>query len=125
MSENEISYIIRKAIYEVYEELGPGLLESSYEFALKHELESVGLRVRSQVELPLKYKDFIMHNAYRLDLLVEDKVIIELKSVDTINKVHHKQLITYLKLSDLKLGILVNFNADFLKDNIFRKVNGL
>ena len=125
MSENEISYIIRKAIYDVYEELGPGLLESSYEFALKHELESVGLRVRSQVELPLKYKDFIMHNAYRLDLLVEDKVIIELKSVDALNKVHHKQLITYLKLSDLKLGILVNFNADFLKDNIFRKVNGL
>jgi GxxExxY protein len=125
MNENEISYIIRKAIYEVYEELGPGLLESSYEFALKHELESVGLRVRSQVELPLKYKDFIMHNAYRLDLLVEDKVIIELKSVDVLNKVHHKQLITYLKLSDMKLGILVNFNADFLKDNIFRKVNGL
>lgn len=125
MSENEISYIIRKAIYEVYEELGPGLLESSYEFALKHELESVGLRVRSQVELPLKYKDFMMHNAYRIDLLVEDKVIIELKSVDALNKVHHKQLITYLKLSDLKLGILVNFNADFLKDNIFRKVNGL
>ncbi|AEA43507.1 GxxExxY protein [Fluviicola taffensis] len=125
MSENEISFIIRKAIYEVYEELGPGLLESSYEFALKHELESAGLRVRSQVELSLKYKDFILQNAYRLDLLVEDKVIIELKSVDILNKVHHKQLITYLKLSDLKLGILVNFNTDFLKDNIFRKVNGL
>lgn len=125
MSENEISFIIRKAIYEVYEELGPGLLESSYEFALKHELESAGLRVRSQVELSLKYKDFILQNAYRLDLLVDDKVIIELKSVDILNKVHHKQLITYLKLSDLKLGILVNFNTDFLKDNIFRKVNGL
>lgn len=125
MNENEISFKIRKAIYEVYEELGPGLLESSYEFALKHELESVGLRVRSQVELPLKYKDLVMQNAYRLDLIVEDKVIIELKSVDVINKVHHKQLITYLKLSTLKLGILVNFNTDFLKDNIFRKVNGL
>lgn len=125
MNENEISYKIRTAIYEVYEELGPGLLESSYEFALKHELESAGLRVKSQVELSLKYKDFILQNAYRLDLLVEDKVIIELKSVDILNKVHHKQLITYLKLSDLKLGILVNFNTDFLKDNIFRKVNGL
>ena len=125
MNENEISYKIRNAIYEVYDELGPGLLESSYEFALKQELEAAGLQVKSQVILPLKYKNSILHNAYKLDLLVEDKVIIELKSVDAINRVHHKQLITYLKLSDLKLGILVNFNTDFLKDNIFRKVNGL
>lgn len=125
MNENEISYEIRRAIYEVYEELGPGLLESSYEFALKYELERTGLKVKSQVELPLRYKDLILQNAYKLDLLVENKVIIELKSVDAIHKVHHKQLITYLKLSDLKLGILVNFNTDFLKDNIFRKVNGL
>ena len=125
MSENEISFKIRKAIYEGYEELGPGLLESSYEFALKHELESEGLEVKSQILLPLKYKDLTIENAYKLDLLVEDKVIIELKSVETISRVHHKQLITYLKLSDLRLGILVNFNADYLKDNIFRKVNGL
>lgn len=125
MNENEISYEIRKAIYEVYDELGPGLLESSYEFALKHELESLGLKVRSQVELPLKYKDLFIQNAYKLDLVVENKVIIELKSVEAIHRVHHKQLITCLKLSDLKLGILVNFNTDFLKDNIFRKVNGL
>lgn len=125
MNENEISYKIRNAIYEVYEELGPGLLESSYEFALRHELENAGLLVKSQVELPLTYKGLILNNAYRLDLLVEDKVIIELKSVDVINRTHHKQLITYLKLSNLKLGILVNFNTDFLKDNIFRKVNGL
>lgn len=75
MNENEISFQIRKAIYEVYEELGPGLLESSYEFALKHELEMCGLKVKSQVELPLKYKDLILQNAYKLDLLVEDKVI--------------------------------------------------
>ncbi len=125
MNENEISYEIRRAIYEVYEELEPGLLESSYEFAIKYELERTGLKVKSQVELPLRYKDLILQNAYKLDLLVENKVIIELKSVDAIHKVHHKQLITYLKLSDLKLGILVNFNTDFLKDNIFRKVNGL
>jgi GxxExxY protein len=125
MSENEISFKIRKAIYEVDEELGPGLLESSYEFALKHELESEGLEVKSQILLPLKYKGLTIENAYKLDLLVEDKVIIELKSVETISRVHHKQLITYLKLSDLRLGILVNFNTDYLKDNIFRKVNGL
>lgn len=125
MNENEISYQIRKAIYEVYEELGPGLLESSYEIALKYELETMGLHVKSQVDLALKYKDMIVSNAYRLDLLVEDKVIIELKSIESINPVHHKQLITYLKLSNLKLGVLVNFNTHFLKDNIFRKVNGL
>lgn len=125
MNENEISFQIRKAIYEVYDELGPGLLESSYEFALKHELEMCGLQVKSQVELPLKYKDLILQNAYKLDLLVENKVIIELKSVEEINRVHHKQLITYLKLSEIKLGILVNFNTHYLKDNIFRKVNGL
>lgn len=125
MNENEISYQIRKAIYEVYEELGPGLLESTYEFALKYELESYGLQVKSQVELPLKYKDSIIPKAYRLDLLIEEKVVIELKSVETINPIHHKQLITYLKLSNLKLGILVNFNTHFLKDNIFRKVNNL
>lgn len=125
MNENEISYQVRKAIYEVYEELGPGLLESSYEFALKHELEMTGLKVESQVCLPIKYKDRILDNGYKLDLLVEEKVIIELKSVEQIHKAHHKQLITYLRLSDLKLGILVNFNTDFLKDNIFRKVNGL
>lgn len=125
MKENEISYQIRSAIYEVYFELGPGLLESSYEFALKHELESRGLSVKSQIPIPLKYKDVEWKDAYRLDLLIEDKVIIEIKSVEELNNVHHKQLITYLKLSKLKLGILVNFNTDFLKPNIIRKVNNL
>lgn len=125
MTENEISYEIRKAIYEVYNETGPGLLESVYEYALKYELESAGLNVKSQVVLPVKYKGFTLPTNYRMDLLVEDKVIIELKSVDELNSVHHKQVITYLKISNLKLGILVNFNTDCLNNNIIRKINKL
>jgi GxxExxY protein len=124
MTENEISYHIRSAIYEVYFVLGPGLLESSYEFALKHELESRGLNVKSQVKLPLIYKGATWEDAYRLDLLVEDQIIIEIKSVDSLNNVHHKQLLSYLKLAGLRIGILVNFNTDYLKTNIFRKLNG-
>ncbi|MNJ88968.1 hypothetical protein D3C87_65290 [compost metagenome] len=125
MNENEISYYIRKAIYEVYNETGPGLLESTYEVAWKHELESDGLNVKSQVVLPIRYKGVVLSASYRIDLLVEDKVIIELKSVEELNKVHHKQVITYLKLSDLKLGILVNFNTNDLNRSIVRKVNNL
>lgn len=125
MNENDISYYIRKAIYEVYNETGPGLLESTYEVALKHELESDGLNVKSQVVLPINYKGVVLPTNYRIDLLVEDKVIIELKSVEELNNVHHKQVITYLKLSKLKLGILVNFNTDNLNRNIVRKVNNL
>lgn len=123
MSENEISYQIRSAIYEVYFALGLGLLESSYEFGLKHELESRGLNVKSQVRLSLNYKEAIWEDAYRLDLLVEDQVIIEIKSVESLHPIHHKQLISYLKLAGLRLGILVNFNTDYLKANIFRKLN--
>jgi GxxExxY protein len=125
MTENEIGQLVRNAIYEVYFELGPGLLESTYEFALKFELESLGLNVKSQVILPLVYKGQIIDKSYRLDLLVEDKVIIEIKSVEELTKIHHKQLIGYLKLSNLKLGMLVNFNTDYLNSSIIRKVNNL
>ncbi|MNY06996.1 hypothetical protein D3C86_1397800 [compost metagenome] len=101
------------------------MLESTYEVAWKHELESDGLNVKSQVVLPIRYKGVVLSASYRIDLLVEDKVIIELKSVEELNKVHHKQVITYLKLSDLKLGILVNFNTNDLNRSIVRKVNNL
>jgi len=124
MTEEEITYKIRSAIYEVYFELGPGLLESCYEFALFRELEARGLKVQAQVKLPLTYKDWVWKDAFRLDLLVENRIIIEIKSVEELHKVHHKQVITYLKLSGLRLGILVNFNTDFIKGNIFRKLNG-
>ncbi|HQW84482.1 MAG TPA: GxxExxY protein [Ferruginibacter sp.] len=125
MTENDISYIIRGCIFKVYNALGPGLLESAYEASLKYEIEKSGLAVQSQVALPMIYEEVKIDVGYRLDLLIENKVIIELKSVETLLDVHHKQLITYLKLSGIKLGLLVNFNADDIAKNIFRKVNGL
>lgn len=125
MKENDISYRIRGCIFKVYSNLGPGLLESAYEAALKHELQLEDLHVISQVPLPMIYKSVAVDIGYRMDLLVEKKVVIELKSVEVLLDVHHKQVITYLKLSGLKLGLLVNFNTDDITKGIFRKVNGL
>ena len=125
MTENEISYIIRGAIFKIYSTLEPGLLESTYEATLLYELKKLGLRVKAQVPMPLVYEDIKMDVGYRIDLVVEDKVIIEIKSVENLAEVHHKQVITYLKLSGLKLGLLVNFNCAAIESSIFRKVNGL
>ena len=125
MTENDISYKIRRCIFNVYNNLGPGLLESAYEAALKYELEKIRLGVIAQTALPMIYESIKVDVGYRLDLLVENKVIIELKSVENLADVHHKQIITYLKLSGLKLGLLVNFNCSDIAKNIFRKVNGL
>ncbi|WP_418262111.1 GxxExxY protein [Flavobacterium faecale] len=125
MIENDISFKIRGAIFRVYNVLGPGLLESVYEIALAHVLTEMGLDVKRQVELPVIFEGIKLDSAFRIDLLVNDLVIIELKSVEDLRSVHHKQLITYLKLSKLKLGILVNFNTNTILDSIFRKVNGL
>jgi GxxExxY protein len=125
MTENEISFIIRGAIFKVYNALGPGLLESAYEAALGHELKKEGLHVVSQLALPLIYDEIKLDVGYRIDLLVNDKVIIEIKSVENLAEVHHKQVITYLKLSGKKLGLLVNFNCSEIDKSIFRKVNGL
>lgn len=125
MSENEISYKIRGAIFKVYNTLGPGLLESAYEAALMYEIAKLGLNVNSQVALPLVYDEIKMEVGYRIDLLIEDKVIIEIKSVENLAEVHHKQVITYLKLSGKKLGLLVNFNCVKIDESIFRKVNGI
>ncbi len=125
MTENDISYKIRGAIFSVYQNLGPGLLESVYEAALLYELTKANLKVESQKPVPVIYDGIQLDIGFRLDILVENKVIIEIKSVETLAKVHHKQLLTYLKLSNLKLGILVNFNTDNINDSIFRKVNNL
>jgi len=125
MTENEISYKIRGAIFDVYNNLGPGLLESAYEAALRFELTKRGLFFSTQVPLAMQYESTTLDVCYRLDFLVEDKVIIEIKSVETLLNVHHKQLITYLKLSGVKLGILVNFNTDEIAKSIFRKANGI
>ncbi len=125
MTENDISYEIRGAIFEVYNALGPGLLESAYEAALIYELQESNFYVQSQVSFPLIYNDVRLDIGYRIDLLVEDKVLIELKSVETLLKVHHKQVLTYLKLTGIKLELLVNFNCSDISKSIFRKVNGL
>ena len=112
MTDNEITYEVRGAIYDVYKELGPGLLESVYEEALCFELEQRGLKVERQLEVPIRYKGNELKTALRLDVLVEGKVIVELKSVEDMKPVFAKQLLTYLKLMDKRVGILVNFNTD-------------
>lgn len=125
MDENEISYKIRGAIYSIYKKLGPGLLESVYVTALEYELNKEGLKVKREVPLPVYYEELKMAVGFRLDLLVEEKVIIEVKSVENLAEVHHKQVLTYLKLTDKKLAILVNFNVENINSGIFRKVNGM
>jgi GxxExxY protein len=125
MTENEISYKIRGAIFEIYNTVGPGLLESAYEAALYFELKKAGLKVERQIGVPFTYKDVKLDVGYRLDLLVEDKVIIEIKSVTDFSAFHFKQLTTYLKLKNLKLGILVNFNTLNIREGIARVVNNI
>lgn len=125
MKENDISYKIRGAIYDVYNELGSGLFESIYQAALQVELLNRGLDVQREVSIPILYKGKNLDLDFKTDFLVENKVIVEIKSVKEIEAVHHKQLLTYLKLSNLKLGILVNFNVSNINNGIIRKVNGL
>lgn len=125
MQENDISFEIRKAAFKVHTALGPGLLESVYEVALAHELRQAGLLVQTQLPIPMMYAGVQMEAGFRLDLLVQGKVIVEIKSVETLQEVHFKQLLTYLKLSGLKLGLLINFNVAHLKDHMHRLVNGL
>jgi GxxExxY protein len=125
MTENEISYIIRGCIFEVYNELGPGLLESAYQAALAYELRQKGLTVREEVPLPMIYKKILVDRGYRIDMLVEAKVIVENKSVEFLPPVSHNQILTHLRLSGLRLGLLVNFNTNNIAENIFRKVNNL
>jgi len=125
MEENEISFAIRGAVFEVYNEYGPGLLESAYEAAMLHVMKTQGLRVKSQVRLPLFFKGEDLQRHYKLDIVVERKVIVEIKSVEHLMPVHHLQLLTYLRLSGLKLGLLVNFNTNNVAEAIHRKVNKL
>lgn len=123
MTVNEITFEIRGAIYDVYKELGPGLLESVYEEALFFELEQRGLKVERQLQVPIIYKGNVLKTELRLDVLVEDKVIVELKSVEEMKKVFAKQLLTYLRLMDKKIGLLVNFNTDNILTAITRVAN--
>ena len=125
MDLNELSYKIIGAAIEVHRHLGPGLLESVYETCLERELICLGLRVEKQVSLPVTYKGEIVDaEGYRVDLMVADEVLIELKSVDKVKNVHKKQLLTYLKLSGKSLGLLINFNEQNLKEGVSRIVRG-
>jgi len=117
---NKISYAIIGAAYVVHSRLGPGLLESTYQICLEYELLNRGLKVESQKPLPVIYDEVKLENGYRIDMLIENSVIIELKSVDEIAPIHKAQLMTYLKLSGKKLGLLINFNVSDLKMGITR-----
>jgi len=125
LTENEIATVVVDACYQIHKALGPGLLEGAYEAVLEYELKSRGLRVVCQAPMPLVYKEVAVVVGYRADFLVEDKVIVEIKSIDGLAPVHYKQLLTYLRASDLRLGILVNFNEEWIKDGIKRVVNRL
>ncbi len=125
MHENDLSYLIRGISFSIHSELGPGLLESVYESALAYELRNSGCDVKTQLGIPVRYKEIKIDQGFRADILVNDKVVIEVKSVESLSEVHYKQLLTYLKLSNKKLGLLINFNATSLRGQIKRIVNGL
>ncbi len=125
MIENEISGAIVDAAYKVHTILGPGLLESVYKTVIDFELRRRKLLVRRQVMIPVVYEGVLLEEGFRADLIVEDKVIVELKSVESVHPVHKKQLLTYLHLADKRVGLLINFNVSLIKDGISRVVNGL
>jgi GxxExxY protein len=123
-SANEISHAIITAAMRVHSELGPGLLESTYTACLQHQLYEAGVRSATQVGLPVVYHGVRLELGYRMDLVVEESVVVEIKSVDTVSPVHQAQLLSYLKLSGKSIGLLINFNVVHLKDGIKRFVNG-
>ncbi|MDD3441069.1 MAG: GxxExxY protein [Kiritimatiellae bacterium] len=125
MDENEIGKIAVDSAVQIHRELGPGLLETVYEIVLAKELERRGLKIKRQVSVSIVYRDIRFDEGFRADILVEDKVILELKSLDQIAKVHSKQVLTYLRLTGLRLGFLLNFGSPLMKDGISRVVNGL
>jgi GxxExxY protein len=125
MAEEEIGHAVIGGAIKVHSILGPGLLESAYEQCLVYELEKLRLRTRRQVLVPIQYEDLTIDNGYRIDLLVEGSVVVELKSVEQILAVHRGQLLSYLRLGGFKLGLLLNFNVSRMRDGITRLVNGL
>jgi GxxExxY protein len=125
MSENAVAQQIVDAADRVHTTLGPGLLESVYETALAYELEKRGLRISRQLVIPVVYEAVRIHTGFHADLLVEYTVIVEIKALESIAPVHKKQLLTYLKLADKRLGLLINFNVALIRDGITRIVNGL
>ena len=124
MTENEISKVVFDCSLKVHKALGPGLLESAYEECLFYELKKTGLKIEKQKPLPLIYENVKLEAGYRVDIIIEDKFIIEIKAVEALNDVHLAQLLTYLKLADCKLGMLINFNVTLIKNGIKRVING-
>lgn len=123
MTENEISHKIIGCAIEVHKQLGPGLLESAYQECLLYELKKVGLSVVKEKPMPIVYKEIKLDHGYRIDLLVENKVVVELKTVEYLTDVHTAQILTYMKLGNYKLGLLLNFHVSVLKDGIKRFIN--
>jgi GxxExxY protein len=124
MTENELAKIAVDICYKIHTALGPGLLESVYEAAFAYELDKHGISYTRQQGIIAEYEDVILDVGFRADIIMENKLIIELKSVEHIDKVHHKTILTYLKLTGIKLGLLVNFNTNLIKDGIHRKIMG-
>lgn len=123
MTENELSNIVLGQAIEVHKQLGPGLLESAYQECLYYELLNNGLKVEKEKPMPIIYKEVKLDHGYRIDLLVENKLVIEIKTVEALNEVHLAQVLTYLKLGNYKLGLLINFNTTLLKNGIKRIIN--
>jgi len=125
MTENEVAKQLVDVAYKIHTGFGPGLLESVYETIMAYELQKRGLQVIRQQPIPVVYEDIRMELGFRADLIIENRVVVEIKSVEAIAPVHKKQLLTYLRLTDKSLGLLINFNVDLIKDGITRVVNGL
>lgn len=125
MTENEIAKIVVDAAFQIHKGLGPGLLETVYEVVLAHALKKRGLKVERQIPVAIVFEGIKFDEGFRADLIVEDKIIVELKSVEKVMPVHKKQLLTYLRLSDKRLGLLINFGSELIRDGISRVVNGL
>jgi GxxExxY protein len=125
VTENDVGHAIIKAAMKVHSAVGPGLLESAYELCLAHELANQGLLVTKQVLIPIHYETLKIDNGYRIDLLVNDSIVVELKALETILPVHRSQVLSYLRLGGFKLGYLLNFNVAHMRDGIMRIVNGL
>ena len=125
MTENEISKLVVDAAFHVHQKLGPGLLETVYEVVLAYELRKRGLEVQRQVPIPIRYDDLVFEEGFRADLLVQNLVIVELKSIEELAAVHARQVLTQLRLADKRLGLLINFGAALFKSGVKRIVNGL
>jgi GxxExxY protein len=125
VTENELAKIVVDAAYNIHSRLGPGLLESAYHQILVFELKKRGLRVKSKERVPIIWEDVKLDAGFEADVIVEEKLVVEVKAVETVPRVHKRQLLTYLKLTDCHLGLLINFGSDLIKDGIFRVVNGL